>query len=106
MQFEFTAPHTPQQNGSVERSSATSFGRIRAMINFAGFKNDLQYSLWTECANVKTDICNITVSKNDDENPYKKSVFKTNPRSIDNLKDLGEVRVLFEKKIRGKMENR
>jgi len=41
VQFEFTAPYTPQQNGSVKRSFATSFGRMRAMMNYAGIKNDL-----------------------------------------------------------------
>ena len=41
VQFEFSAPYTPQQNGSVECSFVTSFGRTRAMMNYAGFKNDL-----------------------------------------------------------------
>ena len=75
-------------------------------MNYAGFKNDLQYSLWAECANEETDICNISMSKNCDKNPYKKSVFNTNPRLIDNLKVFGEGGVLLTKKIRGKMENR
>ena len=107
VQFEFTAPYTPQQNGSVERSFATSFGRIRAMMNFAGLNGDLRYSLWAECANVETDICNISVSKNGDKSPYEKSMFKKSPKFIDNLRVFGEVGVLFnKKKIRGKMENR
>ena len=29
--FEFTAPDTPQHNGMIERSFATSYGRMRAM---------------------------------------------------------------------------
>ena len=65
------------------------------MMNYAGFEDDLRYDLWAECANVETDICNISVSNNFDKNPYKKSVFKRNPKFIDNLKVFGEVRVLF-----------
>ena len=98
VQFEFTAPYTPQQNKSIERSFTTSFGRIKAMMNYVGFKNDLRYSLWAECANVETDICNISVNKNGDKNPYQKSVCKTNPRFTDNLKGFREVGVLFNRK--------
>ena len=67
-------------------------------MNYAGFKNDLRYSLWAECANVETGICNLSVSKNCDKNPYERSVFKTNSRFIDNLKVFGEIGVLFNKK--------
>jgi transposase InsO family protein len=33
--FEFTAPGTPQQNGIVERAFATLFGKTRSMLNAA-----------------------------------------------------------------------
>ena len=41
--FEYTAPGTPQQNGVVERAFETMLGRIRAIMNGAGFdeKNDI-----------------------------------------------------------------
>jgi len=35
--FEFMARKTPQQNGRVERKFTTLFGRVRAMLNGAGF---------------------------------------------------------------------
>jgi hypothetical protein len=35
LQFEFTAPGTPQENGKVERAFATLWGRTRAMLNQA-----------------------------------------------------------------------
>jgi gag-polypeptide of LTR copia-type len=35
IKFEFTAPHTPQQNGKVERKFATLYGKMRAMLNAA-----------------------------------------------------------------------
>ena len=34
--FQFTAPYTPQQNSTIKRSFATSYGRIRAMLNATG----------------------------------------------------------------------
>jgi hypothetical protein len=31
IQFEYTAPHTPQQNGRIGRKFATLYGKIRAL---------------------------------------------------------------------------
>jgi transposase InsO family protein len=33
IEFEFTAPNTPQQNGKIERKFATVYGKMRAMLN-------------------------------------------------------------------------
>jgi transposase InsO family protein len=35
IQFEFTAPYTPQQNGRIERKFATLYGKIRALTTAA-----------------------------------------------------------------------
>ena len=35
--FEYTAPGTPQQNGCVERKFATLFNRVQAMLNGGKF---------------------------------------------------------------------
>ena len=37
LQFEYTAHKTPQQNGHVERKSATLFGRVCVMLNVADY---------------------------------------------------------------------
>ena len=37
IEFEYTAPGTPQQNGVVERAFATMLGKTRAIMNVAGF---------------------------------------------------------------------
>jgi transposase InsO family protein len=39
IKFEFSGPRTPQRNGKVERKFQTFYGRIRAMLNHAGFEN-------------------------------------------------------------------
>ena len=36
IQFEYTAPNTPQQNGRVERRFPTLYGRTRAMLKDIG----------------------------------------------------------------------
>ena len=44
--FQFTALYTPQHNRSVERSFATSYGCIRAMLNSKNIQGKLRQSLW------------------------------------------------------------
>ena len=41
IQFEFTAPATPQQNGIVEHAFPTLMGCTRAMMNYAGFNKNM-----------------------------------------------------------------
>jgi transposase InsO family protein len=48
IKFEFTAPGTPQQNGVAERAFPTLLGRVRAMMNQAGFSHELRGLLWVE----------------------------------------------------------
>jgi hypothetical protein len=60
--FEFTAPETPQHNGAVNRAFAILFGRARAMMNEAKFPESLRKDMWTECANTATDIDNLIMS--------------------------------------------
>ena len=45
IKFQYTSPNTPQKNGVDERRFATSYGRIRAMMNGAGLTGDLRRSL-------------------------------------------------------------
>ena len=52
--IEFTSPNTPEQNGQVERSFATLWGRVRAMLNNSGVNPDLRTELWDECAATAT----------------------------------------------------
>ena len=41
IQFEFTVPDTPQQNGIVEHAFPTLMGCTRAMMNYAGFNKNM-----------------------------------------------------------------
>jgi hypothetical protein len=66
---EFTTPNTPQQNGQVERSFATLWGRVRSMLNDSGVPEELRNKLWAECALTATKLSNIT-SRRDKGNPF------------------------------------
>ena len=46
--IEFTDPHTPQQNGVVERSSAFLYDKVRAILNRDGIPLHLSELLWEE----------------------------------------------------------
>ena len=59
--FEFTVPGTPQQNGRIERSFATTlYGKVHAMLNCAGFNETTRRKLWAEAANCATANENVT----------------------------------------------
>ena len=57
--FEYSAPDTPQQNGRVERKFATLYGRVRSMLNAAHLPAYLRSGLWAECAYTATYIDNF-----------------------------------------------
>ena len=63
IKIEFTTPNTPEQNGQVERSFATLWGRVRAMLNHSGVTASLRDELWAECASTATKLCNILSRK-------------------------------------------
>jgi hypothetical protein len=72
LQFEFTAPGTPQENGKVERAFATLWGRTRAMLNQAQLDDELRNGLWAECAKCATQLNNIIVKPGEEKSPFEK----------------------------------
>jgi len=63
IEFEFTAPNTPQQNGRVERKFATFWGRMRAMMAGGDFSLSMKQLLWCEAANTTTDFDNFNATE-------------------------------------------
>ena len=108
IQFEFTAPGTPQQNGVVERAFATLYGRVRAMLNGAQLEEKLRHSLWAECANTATDLINMMVTDGDKLTPYEK-LYGKKPKHANCLRTFGEVAIVKKsefQQIKPKLENR
>lgn len=62
IEFEYTAPGTPQQNGRVERKFATLYGRARAMMSHAGLKEKQRQLLWCEAVSTATDLENLILN--------------------------------------------
>ncbi len=58
IQIEYTAPHTPQQNGIVERKFVTIRDRACAAMYAAKFLDDTQGLLWAESVNTATRLTN------------------------------------------------
>jgi hypothetical protein len=107
IKFELTARETPQQNGMVERSFATLYGRIRSMLANAGFEKIKRESLWAECAATATKLDNILVKTGNMKSPYKKFYGKTN-KIEEHLRIFGEIGVVTKSnttKIRSKFSD-
>ena len=69
---EFTAPHTPQHNGIVERRFYTDLRRAQAMMEAADFTEGLRNLLRGEAINTATYIGNMCLSSNPEnqKTPY------------------------------------
>ena len=91
--FEYTAPHTPQQNGKVERKFATLYNRVRATLNSSGLIGEIRDKLWAECANHCTNLENIAATERKGiDIPWVDS--KKNKRVLSNLHAFGELAVV------------
>jgi len=65
--FEYSAPNTPQQNGQVERRFATLYGRVRDKLKSVDTKK-----LWAKACNTATDLSNVLVKPRKDTNFFHK----------------------------------
>ena len=85
IKVEFTAPNTPQQNGTVERKFQTLKGRGRAMLNWAGVTKEKRERLWSEVMNHATKLDGILVTRS---KPIMNDValYGKQPKWIDKLK--------------------
>ena len=106
--FKYTAPGTPQSNGTVEQSCATLYGQVRAMMNHAHFSHKARNDLWAACGATATKIESILVDQRNEKSPYE-LFYKISPGYEQNLRVFGEIGVITNhanKKVRSKLENR
>ena len=92
IQFEFTAVETPQHNGRVERKFASLYAKVRAVMNEAGFTQEMRDGLWSECASTMTDHENIMTSKLKPV-PSHNLLFGKDAKYVRHMKTFGEVGV-------------
>lgn len=108
IQFEYTAPYTPEQNGITERSFQTLFNKTRATLNKAFLPKWMRDRLWAQCARLTTMLDTIVVNKADADSPYEKWNGKS-PAWLPFMRMFGEVGVVQDgknSKIKSKLANR
>ena len=107
--FQFTAPHTPEHNGRVERKYATLFGKVRAMLNEALLPPYLRNLLWARAASCASKIENIIVNQETDKSPHE-LVYGENPPWVKSMRTFGEIAILqiggTTNKVKAKLDNR
>jgi hypothetical protein len=106
IQFEYTAPYTPQQNGRTESKFATLYGKIRALNTASQFSQILQNYLWTHAALLVTSLENTIVDQKGSTPHF--ILTETNPNWVKYLWTFGEIGIVYTKptKICNKLENR
>ena len=106
--FEYTSRNTPQQNGQVERSFATLYGKIRAMLRDARMTKGQKDRYWTEAASTATKIDNLLIRKGETHCPYKR-FYNNYPNYARHLRVFGEKGIVTKKmgsEIKSKLEDR
>jgi transposase InsO family protein len=93
IQFEWTAPGTPQQNGRVERKFATLFGRVRAMFKAAGLDESKRKGLWPEGGATATLLENLACTPLKAIPAYGR-MFESEHRQARCLRTFGEMAVV------------
>ena len=88
--MEFTAPHTPKQNGVVERMFVTLQDRGMAMMHVALLTNAVQGKLWAEFMSTATMLHNALVNPKTGISPDKAFTGET-PRICGFLQHIGRV---------------
>jgi hypothetical protein len=107
IQFEFTAPGTPQQNGRVERKFATLWGRVRAMMEGAQLSKAQRRVMWSEAANTATDFETYFPVLGDSHGSASKFFGKGYKSIVDSPKIFGEACIITKhEKIKAKLADR
>ena len=105
LNFEYTAPGTPQQNGRVERKFAALYGRVRSMLNGARVPATMRGKMWAECAKTATSYENLIA---DESGECSHSLFYGGePKYARHLRTFGEIAIITDNKtIKGKLSDR
>ena len=93
--FEYTSPGTPQQNGVVERAFVTVMGRARAVMNLAGFTMAKRQQLWCEAPQTATILDNILMQESA-KSPRFTQYFGVDAKFAKHLRVFGEMGVVAD----------
>ena len=90
LDFEYTAPGTPQQNGHVQSKLTTFFNRVHTILNGGKFTTYLQSSLWAEAANTAMLIENNLITPNRTLSPFQLFFGKEKKSVLSSMQKFGE----------------
>ena len=104
--MEYTAPHTPQMNGVVERRIAVLLNGARAAMYAANLNEDARKKLWAEAVRYTEDVrCSMATSRNSTSSNELFSGKK--PQFLQYMKEFGRVGYVTKReKILNKFEER
>ena len=94
IEFEYTAPGTPQQNGHIKQKFATLFNQICATINGGKFITYLGSGLWAEVANTAMILKNHLITPNRPLSPFQHFFVKGKTNVLASMQKFGEMHSL------------
>ena len=104
---EFTAPHTPQLNGVVERSFATVRAKALAMLEAANLTEPMRNKLWVEAINTATYLSNVTPHSSNKNLMCGDEMFYGNPpTSFEHLVPFGQIGYVADCQVTAKFQQR
>jgi hypothetical protein len=105
--MEFTAPHTPQQNGVAERAITVVKEMALAMMIAAGINLEGRQKLWAEAINAARDVANITSTSVNETSAYELLTGLKPDNIYKYLQPFGRVGYVTDRtKIKGKLTER
>ena len=89
--FKYTAPGMPQQNGYVKCKFTNLFNWVCAMLNGGKFPAYLRCSLWAEAANTAMFLKNNVITPNRTLIPFQQFFGKGNKSVLTSIQKFGEI---------------
>jgi hypothetical protein len=94
METLYTAPNTTQKNGKIERKFATLYGKIRSVLNAAGFSAFLFSRLWSYAAKCVIPLENTIVDSS--TMTASEKFTGSTPKWFKHLHTFGEIGVTYD----------
>ena len=105
IKLEYTSPHTPQQNGLVERQFPTDLRRAQAMMESADLTEGLKNILRAEAIHTVSLLDNLTPAPGETKSKYEKFYNRKSPITLADLVIFGRIGYkTIRTKIKGKLK--
>ena len=92
--FKYTAPGIPQQNGHIKHKFATLFNWVHVMLNGSKFTAYLQSGLWADAANTAALLKNNLITTNRTLSPFQQFFGKGKKTVLTSIQKFGEMCII------------